>query len=798
MFKIIVNNKTIDYLDSSKFPFTLSKDSIFDQLNTRSGERSYTVELPNTFNNRDILDINSEQNSNYKYYSTKIYNYKVLENSIPFSEGILKITSVQKDTISVNFLGNSISWVALIGKKKLKDIESFADYPFSGMLEVIDNTNAYISNTDNHINNYDVIFPLIAYGNYFLHWNYEANKYIDSTNYLELLTGDEIFPSYTSSQGGDDVAGPLIAGTVQDVPNLQFEDIPPAYYLVNILIKIFEDIEWSVSGSWISKSETLKLILPTTGLKDVGYNWGTLGYYSFTKTDPANVYLSPFPPGDGEIQIIGGVTQAGSPTGQDEYAINYVTLTSKTSRELNFFVVDGALIGTNPRVYGDVYIPEDGIYQIDWRIAGQLYAAPANLLPSYRDVYPLIGIFPIETTTQLDLIESVSQTVFLPIPAFVMNPWASKVLYDLDTPVDTWSTIYWTPSNIAQNIPFDESKSFRAELKKGQLLRIMYIAQEQLNGLGLATTNSFLTELSFSIQNLTGDIDFKIAKNLPDIQQIELISSLITMFNLKFESNSENKIIYFEQLEDYFVNSLINTPINSSELTEELNSVASKYNFSYNTDSQDHLINLELEFNNLIVSTVYATQDDEQEINCKLSDTRMQIFDIVKNTANQAPIRTFANLSNPRFVSTEQINLPMISDTEHYNSPQYGEDYKPWNYKYNTRILKLGDPHILTNGLPIVFGPTFFDLTFQYNWVSANFDGLGWSDLYNAQYYNWILNLQLGHQVTVAVYLDSNTYNAIQTNVLIKLNNVLYYLKKLENFNPAKKQKTNLVLIKRV
>lgn len=786
--KILVNNQEIDYIDSKNFPFVLSKENFLNQLDARRGEFSYTVELPNTIQNRKILKIYNQKDVNYKYYTTEKFYYVVSKKDSQISAGELKINTVNRNTIQVNFISNSINWVNLIGAKKLRDIQSFADYPFIGMQTIFDNWDAQLANPDTHMNFFDVCFPLIAYGNYYLHYNFNANKYIDSTDYSSMFASP-LFPSWVSSINGEDVEGPLVIGTNAQVPHLEFADIPPSYYLVNIIRKIFEDIGFLLAGKWINKPEIQKLILPTTGLKDVFYNWKTLGYYEIIQTG-VDANLTPT-----DTQIFTPVIDGVLPFPMDEYTIGYLAPVQQIGIQSTITVDDRGWLGTNPRVYGDVFIPEDGEYQIDWLIEGDLYA---QIISGGYTVFPIVGLFPIESLDQLDLIENATQTQVTPNSTYILNPYASKVLYKNGSVTDTWNTIYWTPG-APQVVTYSESQSFKCNLKKGQILRFLMMYKDTVFPV---TQNPFakITNYSVKIENISGDTDFKIAKNLPDISQIDLIRSIVSMYNLQITPDPNSNTLYLEEFQDFFLTDKINVDITdiSTYESENKNDIADKYNFEYQLDNSDFLINLDPSLNNFVRETVNPN-NSEQLISCKFSDTRMQEFQIVRNIAKDIGGFTFDNLSNPRFVSAVTIELPMIADEAHYNSPQFGNDYETWNYNYNTRILIMSGSLDFGNfPIPLrILNGTSDDLEFRSQFPRAQFDQ-SWEQLYERNYYDWILNLELGDEQSVLVNLNEYYYNKLQPQIYVKISNVLYYLKKIENFNSSRKQLTRLVLVKKV
>lgn len=783
--KISVNNKEIDYFNRSNFPFVLFLDSFFpSQLNERGGEKTYTVQLPNTSKNTLVFGLNDYQ-TNFEFYSNIDYNCIVEDNNETLFKGKITINSYDKDIIECSFISFSINWISLIGQRRLRDIESFADYAFIGINTIIDNWDAQIVNEETHSSNFDVCFPLVAYGNFYVPYLEQNRKYIDTSD-TRVLTG--LMPSFTYNNGGSDVVAPGVPNNNADTSHFEFEDFPPCFYVANIVKKLFEDIGYFVSGTWINDSETRKLILPVTGLDDVFYNWQTLCDYTYESTnistvisDQTNYQINSF--GRQLIEI--GFTAG------NQYAVGYTAPTSKID---SFLINDKGFNFANPLIFNDFFVPEDGDYEFTYE-----YDLDILNWGLSAEVFPLLGFFLIETTTQPDLIESIEKLTFTAPITYTINPFASKCLIDNNSPADTFTRIYFTAGLIGlQNVT--GSKTFQTTLKRGQIVRLQFLTTNF--PATLLTQNYTFNSLNLSVKNISGDIDFKIAKNLPDMSQIDFIKSLIAMFNLYFTVDEVNKAIYFEKRDNFYLpknNNLDLTKYCSLKNARKTpNDIPKRYRFKYSSDTSDFLVNLNPIASNFDKTNDYKTLQEDQIIETKFSDTRMQRFNFVVNVNKASTQYTVSEFFRPRMAELLTIEIPMIADEEHYNCPCSGPDFATWTYNYVPRILKINGFHDfgvvglwLRTTIPDF--PLNESMVQRFTFPRCEFEGLEWSNLYE-NYKNIIETLLFGHSIFIDVALNSNLYKKILVNKLIMIEGVLFYVKSIQ-YNPTSKSPSQLELV---
>jgi len=809
--KIQVNKENVDVFENSNFPFILSIENFYpSQINSRGGEFSYTFELPNSTKNSLIFELNDYQ-IHFEFNTTKEYKAIVYDDfGLVVSEGLIIIDSYSKDSITCVFYSMTSNWVQQIGKKKLRDIQSFADYPFVGINTIITNWNAQILETDantyNHNNVYDVCFPLVAYGNYFIPWFEENKKYIDTSD-TRALTG--LMPTFSYNNGGETIDAPGLPNNNADTSHFEFEDFPPSFYLVNIIRKIFEDIGYFVGGSVINDPDQCRLILPATGLKDIFYNWFTLCDFEYESTAASDTIAWIFdvnPDFRPQISILGDKTliNVASPSAWDGNTI--IGYTAPTSKTPSYLINDKGFNFANPLIFNDFFVPEDGIYEFNYEVIGDLNIIPAfNPIAGQKNTFPMLGFFRIETTTQPDLIESIEQTVFAPSQiAFVMNPFFSKTLIDYDTPaLVTYEILYYTPdpAGFAQTEAININKTFKTELKRGEIIRFQYISNGQIY------QNFDITDLNITVKNTSGDVAFKIAKNLPDMDQIQLVKDWIAMNNLYFVVDPKNKAIFFEKRDNFYLDSrdaLDLTNYCDLETSEKVsNEVARIYNFQYAKDTSDYLSNLDPLLNDFDYNAIYKKLEEKQTIGLSFSDTRNENFNLVVNV-NKADVTppqqyTVMEFMNPAFAELLTIELPMISDKEHYESPCAGPDFVPWNYNYMQRILKVGTEHHDFGLFGLWLRTTIPDFPLnesmvqRFTFPKCSFETLEWQTLFE-NYRNFIDTLQFGHQVNIQIAIDSILFNKLKENRLVKISGYLFYIKSL-TFNPSKNNLSNFELI---
>lgn len=769
MSKFTINNKILDVESSFEFPFLLKKN-VFSQgeIGARGGVRGVSVKFPPTNNNFLIFDKNCEYDNNNKFYTKLTYNLIIETDRVIFRGQFYISEYSKKEGIKGFYISNLTNWVNDIAGKSLKDIQSFNVWSFLGMQTIIENNQQYLLQGFTHNRTHDFVFPLISYGTYFLPYWSKRTKYIDTTNYgtiinnpAELINGFEI--------------------TNEDVPHIGFGDVPPSFYVVNVLKAIFKDIDWTVSGSFFNGEEAAKLIMPYVG-DGVVYNWKNL-------LDIRMSLVGILP-----LQIVNfnfyNYTQTDFDAGY-QYLTRLITTSAVAS---SYEYIDTGFNTTNPKIFGDFFVPEDGIYEFNIRI---------KLALTYGNVAfrPIFGFFLINPEFDSDMVSG--QTKYFDDGTH--QQWKFD-LFSSFLLVDELGNPQYLELELATVIPpgvfgnlIDEDFTFQTQLRKGDIIRFVSIANWVYGG-GLTAASPLVPDpiFSASIKNISGDDGFHIAKNLPDLSQTEFIESLINQFNLYFTTNDEKKVIYFEKRDNFYLQNNVTLDISEyctiKDFTIIPNEVPERFKFTYAEDSNDYL-NPKSEFEYL---TIYQNQEDEKVIELPFAATRTAKFTTVFNTLTPSA----ANLQTPNFKNIKDFNLNIIAGEEQFNSVQFDSNdnkYIAWNFDYTPRILSMKFGFIDFGTNPFVrrwrYDTMMDDLT-RAGFPTAEFLPLEWSELI-ANWRQFLFLIQHSDTRTIQVKMDSKLWNKIESNVPIRIKGDYYILQEIGEFRILQKNDiVELTLIK--
>jgi len=751
MSKFTINNQILDVESSFEFPFLLKKN-VFSQgeIGARGGVRGVSVKFPPTDNNFFIFDKNCEYDNNNKFYTKLTYNLIIETDRVIFRGQFYISEYSKKEGIKGFYISNLTNWVNDIAGKSLKDIQSLQPINFDGMNYIIQDQYdfLYVSGI-NHIRSHDIIFPLIAYGTYFLPYWSKRTKYIDCTDYTSIV--------YNPAEliGGFEISN-------SDIPHLGFGDIPPSFYVANVFKAIFNDIGWTVSGSFFNSEEASKLIMPYVSDSEIVWNWGYLGesnidnnFNTFTLSNitwDATYFVSAFV----------------------QYGYFYLIRRLANLPSHNF--IDKGLNIINKKIFGDYFVPEDGRYEVTIHVVGE---SRVNNLSLISIGGPQVGLFLVPngfTDSELDYSNDAS--------LWTVDINGNPSWFQIPHPniINTWEF-------------FDITKTFETDLRKGDILRLMQIYLLALNIFDVR-----YSEFYFTIKNISGDQQLQIAKNLPDLSQTEFIESLINQFNLYFTTNDEKKIIYFEKRDNFYLQNNVALDVSEyctiKDFTIIPNEVPERFKFAYSEDSNDYL-NPKSEFEYL---TIYQNQQEEKVIELPFAATRTAKFTTVINTL----AITAANLQNPTFRRINEIDVNIIAGEEQFNGVQFDSDndqFQVWSFDYVPRILSLK----LT---PLEFSTFGYGAQFR-KWSgvadvmetvltvpTAEFLPLEWSELI-ANWRQFLFLIQHSDTRTIQVKMDSKLWNEIESNIPIRIKGDYYILQEIGEFRILQKNDiVELTLIK--
>lgn len=239
--KLVVNGNVVDTSDNFNIKLQREvKDA--NDIESRRGDFSYTFELPMTASNNELFNFTNDIQLKDRYYKRFNYTAKVLVNETEIIEGNLRFPkfNYSKKTYSTNLISNSIDWASGLKERSLQQLETLGDESV-GSVSMYESVTAYTASTALHSDSQVLVFPLVAYGQYFVPFNELYKNIIDGT--------------------------PQLGETLDQRPQVTYLDIPPSFYLHKVIRAMFKDVGFTVAGSWINSDFTKSLVMPYTGDK---------------------------------------------------------------------------------------------------------------------------------------------------------------------------------------------------------------------------------------------------------------------------------------------------------------------------------------------------------------------------------------------------------------------------------------------------------------------------------------------------------------------------------------------------
>lgn len=210
----------LEVSNSQDFPLNISYNiSDGKDLESRFGDYSQTFDIPATAKNNSILNNvwkSTVDQVDKKTFGTK--NCRVLVDGLPFFEGTMQIkSSIQKsnpESYSCTLYGGNFSWMSLLKDKFLCEVFG-ADEEFLYNYQEVEST--WLKNSSNS----DIQYPLISYKDFNI--------------------------------GG-------VANYVNTYDESKPPDFQPAYYVKNMLKRIFNGIGYTIDSSFIETDHFSRLL----------------------------------------------------------------------------------------------------------------------------------------------------------------------------------------------------------------------------------------------------------------------------------------------------------------------------------------------------------------------------------------------------------------------------------------------------------------------------------------------------------------------------------------------------------
>lgn len=854
---LIVNNQELDFIDDKDFPIVFNRNvSDLNDISARGGDITYTLKIPSTPKNLQILGLSLEKEVPNKFYSDQKINIDCYVNTNKIFSGYFVITNYNKKDIQGNLRSYSISQGKDLSKKNLTDL-NFDEVDFYGMETIISNTNLY-NFTEPGIFTEPFIFPLISRGVYADQQrpvNY--SKFIN-TKYINMTDQSFYLNDITSYNGTVEAVFNI---TPKTVPHLNFEDIPPSFFLVNILKRIFKDIGYSVSGSQIKDPSINCLIIPamTSNTNRLNYNQNLLSRllcYNKFGTSLNYIYFSASPTANAYDQTTFRLPNMALPnTGyysftnalkQNKYADIITPGSNYMIHDYNY----GICYNEDSGIYS---VPIDGQYEIDLSIVyktsftdqkalqassqnSQVYQT-GDLSYNKQNQIPYLALIRFNDSDNIDFVEDFTKTVNGTTLEYDPKFIKDRIVRDINN-----NPVYIRLNE--ETYTAESLNNYIVDLKNGDRFKLVvfnYSTYGYIIGApgGFFCSSVEFTSLRFDIKCISSTDKFRIQDNLPNISQANFLKDIIKMFNLYFMVDEINKFIIFEKYDNFYLNS----PLNLKEIPDYNLSPAQnnyKYEFKYSVDSNDVLIPKNyVEYNFELINNI-NNYLDISSTEVSFSPTKFQEYKFIVSTkdttktpqnAYQDDFRTPThNLLSNIYNGTSSIFIPQISPEETYNSTQQttiqdninnvGEDAE--NIKgqgfnnNNIRILKLSDVDNTVNFIPVrrfkQLGlgntgstdiidalPKFISCKFIEDsplQLNKEVDSLDQETLYEKNYFNYISLLQSSEILEIDVLLNDDNYNNLQPNRLVKIDQNIYSLISLSGYKPIGIVPTKMKLLK--
>lgn len=323
----------------------------------------------------------------------------------------------------------------------------------------------------------------------------------------------------------------------------------------------------------------------------------------------------------------------------------------------------------------------------------------------------------------------------------------------------------------------------------GEQLRMAMVAPG--NGRKVNATQINLDSFSwgFSATSNYNSSQVNIASNLPATSQLEFVRDFVTTNNCFISYEESTKTVRLDTFNSYFLPNAFAYDItnkvdtNNGDIKISPPDLPANIYLKYTNDDSDALIKQDLEYGNLQISNkdnIYSNNDSA--IDCIYSATRLRNFTFMDFGVN-------ANL--PTIMSEEDVQ---VTNTQLVD----------WKFNSAPRILKLDDYlkdnsgntlYLLIDGYPTPILLSMFEDN-RNDKLSLRFDTE--NGLYTRYFERYLNSIADSHIIELDSRINSYDYTQMQANVPIKVQNLHYFLGKIDAFKPANDGRTKIQLIRKL
>ena len=895
MLSLVVNQRTVDLPQDVDIAINYQLN-ILNRITDRSDDFSYSFKLPNTTDNQNFFNsifiINTEEflsitpydstapetwNQNIAFTEliadedgvlrstlTTLSNYnhlnpnqcRLIENDLVILEGFFRLKEIITTNGFVEYLceiyGKSNPIIDQFRRRKLQDIGITENSSYNTATGLWDNrewdeiicfTKNYIQGTligADIVNGFSlddkVCYPLINYGT--------LNTDLDQNTFLLKEQADDIAADVDAANAAG-VDTPNIKFPWNTTPEATWETykkqnrintwrLRPAYFIKSIFYRLFADLGYGIVSEFWNDPEISRLVIAFTKDKfklKTGYISDVLETV-YIRSDQDIPAPPPGQPWNQNVPLFPGTTipwQAPFVTYSNQDGVDVI-------QNITFDPLNTHPSPTNPGYSCTSKPPGATVFQ----------CAVGFSLENLKLKITCTNQTGGDITSQIQILIRRSGALNT-----ALTPYDVEVDFIEETFPSGVNTVIYTVPNVGPDLLYCEG--VRADDQFSILIKSLVTDPLIVYDVNVLQTGIFKMVYPDNIVNYR----FRLAENLPDINQWDLIKSLITMFNLYIKLDPVNKIAYVETRNNFFktyqlaieyfdtkyqnsdvnitgekqdlfydLSNLVNrsVPIKQRFTIDEFNSLL---NFLYNQDSNDYYLKNRIE-NPLLppyISDIYADQRG-----VKYGD--YQLISKNKNLTGKYDIKP--NLFSPFLTDylkygfgktkichlvKEELNIDNQYGTEYSNN--FGlkigyyhrvnfESFKQQNdvtlYDVNwilavTKAFNLLPTFAYTVYPTIIFSREDFDLLGpDFNPPSTQVEGLEysleWKYLYNKYYYDEIQLYFNSRLVTFEVFLDSWFLQNLDLSKPVRIDDTFYYFYKISQYKPNNRESTKVELIK--
>lgn len=271
------------YDSSDSAPRVFKRAVDVNKLSSAVGDVTLGLKLPRDARNRALFNFADEIDNAFGFYQVPDYDCQVLVDSVPILEGILRLKEYTPQDIKATIIGKNISWKSTFENKNLRDLTSLRKILFSGAFSK--STNRWSADPisletrswrdmwlEEEGGEFDLQMPYIQYEN--AGWPDPSITPYGGFNQDLPQAGIKIWEGY-----GYNFTNLLLRNN--DVP-FSFGDVVPCNYLKTVVRAIFNEANYTVSGTFMEDPQLDNVLIPFSGdneTKHLAYNWGTLAKF---------------------------------------------------------------------------------------------------------------------------------------------------------------------------------------------------------------------------------------------------------------------------------------------------------------------------------------------------------------------------------------------------------------------------------------------------------------------------------------------------------------------------------------